>query len=415
MKNLFDLNRKMYPRYLLGLFALITCTSCLSKPSVLPVIDVDHPSGSVDLKLSDLMEHITIVPLETQDNLLLSTAGTSFTITNNYILAATQEKLLQFDRQGNYIRTLAYKGNGPNEFNSVMNLLVDEQRELIYYSQFSTKESVSSIDLKTGGFPTFFKPNFPAFSIQAIDSDGSIYGFPSPTAINIDEPAKKMEDSVILAFRYNPHLENSVTTFKGSHNFFSNQLFQTLFRQGNHLYYHFPSYSDTLFQIYQKQMIPQYVIVIKNQLTDFFKGGSFLRFLFSATEGTVVIKRETQIFEGNGLTVITRALDYLLINKKTDLQRIKSMTIDPVAFTIQMDNYMFLMNEHRDDEVIIDPIPLASGVWGYYAVEAYNMMKLIDHALKSNRLSTGERKALEVLSSQIDDESNPVLIIGKIK
>ena len=379
------------------------------------MIDIDNPLGSVDLKISDLLDDITFVPLETRDNLVLSTAGTPFAITHNYILASTPEKLLQFDRQGNYIRTLANKGNGPNEFNSVMHLLVDEHRELIYYSQFSSKVSLTSIDLKTGLFPPFLKPDFPTFSIEEIDSDGSLYGFPSPTAINIEEPAKKMEDSVLLAFKYNPHHESVATTYKSSHQFITNQLFRTLFRQGDHFFFYFPSYADTLYQLHQDQLIPQYRITLKNQLTDFFKGGWFIRFLFSTSEGTVVVKRETQMLVGdNSINVINRPLDYLFINKKTDLQRIKSVVIDPIAFTVNMDNYMLLLSEHRDDEVMIDPIPLTSGVWGYYAVEAYNMIDLINGALNSNQLSASSRKALEELSAKIDEESNPVLIIGKI-
>ena len=125
---------------LLFLYVMLCCiTSCGRAPKEVPVVDIDNPTGYINLKLSDLLDDITIVPLETRDDFLLSTEGSRFTsipfaITDNYILASTNDKLLQLDRQGNYVRTLITRGRGPNEFIYILAHAVDEQQEILYYA-----------------------------------------------------------------------------------------------------------------------------------------------------------------------------------------------------------------------------------------------------------------------------------------
>ena len=400
--------------------ALLLLTSCQAKPTGCPVIDLDNPSGSIDLKVSELLDNIALVPLETRDNLVLSTAGTSFIVSNHYILANTGEKLLQFDRNGIFIRTLATKGSGPNEFVYINSMLIDEESQMFYYTGMGNYKSISCINLKTGEFPQTLYPDLSSFSIQAVDTQGNIYGFPLTTAIRIGGPAQKMDDSLFLAYRYDPS-HKSLTKYTGSHPFVSENRGQVMFQRGDHIFFLSFPYADTLFKVEGNVLVPEYTVKLKNLMTDDFeKGGTSLRILLANSKGTLIDKKMSQLLitreggEISSITVTNYSLDYLFLSKNLELRTIQTITIDPLAHTIDVNAYLKQMEERRGDEIKIAPAPSVSGLWGYYAVEAYNMIDLIDRALKGNQLSTSSRKALEELSAKIDEESNPVLIIGKI-
>ena len=401
------------------LFTLLLPFACDNQPTEIPVIDMDNPSGFIDLKISDLLEDISIVALENNDDLVLSIARMTYTVTDRYILVNTGEKLLQFDRKGKYIRTLAFVGNGPNEISGgISNLLVDEKRETLYFTDFRGMQSISAIHLPTGTFQEFIKPDLKSFSIQQIDSHGNMYGFLSPS-LSIEAltgQTSKAPDSLILAFRYNPD-DLAVTAYTGHHGFPSEGTRKAMFRQGEQIFFCVNAYSDTLFAIKGDIIIPQCVVKLKNPAIDIVKGGVSVKFMVSSAHATIIEKNESRMdiqMDGNTISSINvygETLAYLCLHQKGELQTIRSITIDPLAKTIDMNDYL----KERNGELPISPIPSVSGLWGHYKVEAYNMIALIDGALKGNKLSAIQRKTLEEVANQIDEDSNPVLIIGKIK
>ena len=409
-------------RWLRLITLVLLFTSCHSQQTDFQIIDMDSPTGSIDLKISDLFSDITIVPLETRDDVLLTTAGTSYIVTNHYILARTRDNLLQFDRNGMFIRTLANRGGGPNEFNNILNLIVDDEREILYYSQLNNP-AITRIDLKSGAFLEALHIELPSYSVQEIDSKGNIYGFSNSNviAIRMDGSTPKMEDSLSLVFSYHPS-DQRLTTYYGSHASTSGFRGQSMYRQDDHIFFLSFPYSDTLFSIKEDKIVPQYIVKLKNLMTDdFSQGGASLRITLCSVQGTIISKTLSQVSitqsggEISSISITNSGVAYLWLSKSLELKTIKSITIDPIAITYEMDDYIKLMEERRSSELKISPFPSVSGLWGYYAVEAYNMMELMDEALKNNQLSTAQRKVFEELSAQIDDDSNPVLIIGKIK
>ena len=398
-----------------GLYLLLLITSCQTKQKDILVIDMDNPKGSIDISISDLLDDITIVPLETRDDLLLSTEGMYFTVSDHYILVQTRDKLLQYDRQGNYIRTLAVKGNGPDEFNVIMDLQVSEKQDFIYYTSSMFPNSFTGINLTTGTFQTFPKPDLQSFSMRQTDAQGNIYGFPS-TAIRRIEGSTAGSDSLLLAYRYNP-IEQTTTVFEGHHGFPSESAqIEMMFKQGDQIFFCVPAYSDTLFKIEGDKISPQYVMTVKNPLIDRIEGGISIHPLISTTRATLFQKWYRQVSIGErSVNVRNDLLAYLFLNETYELHWLKSVIIEPLALTIDLVDYITRTNEKSGVEVPIYPLPSVSGAWGYFAVEAYNMLELIDVALKGNHLSAVQCKTLENIASRIDKESNPVLIIGKIK
>ncbi|MCL2738382.1 MAG: 6-bladed beta-propeller [Bacteroidales bacterium] len=388
---------------------LCLATSCTNTSGDIPVIDLDNPIGYIDLKLSDLLDDITIVPLETRDDLLLSTRA-SFTVSSRYILADVQDKLLQFDRQGKFIRTLATQGNGPNEFEVIVNPLIDEDQEIFYYSSYGRNRSISRISMKTATFPEPLYLDMPPFSIKEIDNKGNIYGFPA------------VVDSVLLAYRYSP-ADKSVTIYQRHHPFVAGGIDQEMYRQGDHIFFFSFPYSDTLFKIDGSKTIPQYIIKANNLRTrDLAKGDVGLKIRYSGAKGTIIEKWRQQVLTNEyGRTFGSYAIAYLFLNERQESQSIRSITIDPLALTIyelitikDADDYIKSLSEMQR-RTLIRPFPAISGLWGHIAVESADMIERIEQALKSSQLSTLQRKRLEEVSTKIDEDSNPVLIIGKVK
>jgi len=370
---------------------------------------MDNPKGSVDLSISDLLDHISIVPLETNDDLLLSTSGTRFIVTDRHILVAARDKLIQFSHQGKYIRTLAFRGNGPHEFRTMGGILVDEKREILYYAPgLGNPQPISSIDLKSGSFLEPHTPDLPRYTINAIDSEGMIYGSHDDRSLSSD---------AVLAYKYNP--QNKTTTiYRGCHGFDIERYSHQIFMCGNRLFFRSAHYSDTLFSLEHDKITPQYVCTLKNPVpVDFYStnGGIFLKFPISNTSFDLIEKSKLNVqtrSDGMGYDVYSTPLAFLVVNKKGEQQSIRSIHIDPIALTIDTDDY--IKNSFRYYNRI-NPIPIVSGSWAYLAVESYNMTDMIDTALNENQLSTSQRKMLQEVALQIDKESNPVLIIGKIK
>ena len=372
----------------------------------IPVVDLDNPRGSVNLKLSDLLDDITIVPLETRNDLLLSVDRSDFTITENYILVSTRDKLLQFDRQGNYLKTLAISGRGPNEFisNIPLQIVIDYKREIAHYTDYKDRESIFRIDLKTGNFLEPLRPGLSLFSIKSIDSEGNIYGYPSYMDVS---------DLHLLAYRYDP-IDKSLTTYKGYRDFVNLLYGDIMFRQGDEIFFIRSAHSDTLFKISGERMLPHSVIKLKNQRKSNVPS-KYATFSFPVygSWGFVIHKMDNNFSDQGGWFVSITELptSYLLLNNRGELQSVRSVTIDPFALTIDIDSHIKLRLSERK----IEPTPSISGQWAYYAVEAYNMMELIEDALGGNQLTASQRRTLESVAAKIDDDGNPVLIIGKIK
>ena len=123
------------------LFLLIACSSPKSDPSNCPVADIraglENPKS---LKLSDEIESVDYVPLEvTSDDASLIDGVANYAVTDKYIyvLPVKEQRIVLFDRQGHFIKTLIPFGQGPGEFSGfVASMQADEKNDRLYL--FST-------------------------------------------------------------------------------------------------------------------------------------------------------------------------------------------------------------------------------------------------------------------------------------
>ncbi|MBP3519391.1 MAG: 6-bladed beta-propeller [Parabacteroides sp.] len=123
------------------LLGLIACNSPKSELPECPVADIragiENPES---LKLDEEIERVDYVPLEvTSDDASLIDGVANYAVTDHYIyvLPVKEQRIVLFDRQGHFVKTLIPFGQGPGEFSGfVASMQADEKNNRLYL--FST-------------------------------------------------------------------------------------------------------------------------------------------------------------------------------------------------------------------------------------------------------------------------------------
>lgn len=124
--------------YLCLLFLLLSACQQQAVREDLPVIRFTSFDGQAEaIHLEDEIARVEYIPLETTDESIMGNIG-DLTLTDEYIFlfAYKVDGVLQFDRQGKFLRRFAFTGNGPGETSAIMSFSVDEENRLLYISQY---------------------------------------------------------------------------------------------------------------------------------------------------------------------------------------------------------------------------------------------------------------------------------------
>jgi hypothetical protein len=139
--------------YLTGLFGLI-CVSCnqtdrKSDSTSMLVCNAGEISGGTrEFLLSELTDAIDVVRLETGDNCLVKNIWKVF-VTDSYIgvLEHDMRPYKLFDRKGRFIAQIGAVGQGPQEYTGVISSFIDEAAGRIYLSEFFNANRLLCYDL----------------------------------------------------------------------------------------------------------------------------------------------------------------------------------------------------------------------------------------------------------------------------
>lgn len=115
---------------------LAFCNSCGPKgpeTADLPyLIDIGNNISNIqNMPLSGVGQQLEYIPLETTPESLLERART-IRMTESFIFVSDYNKLVEFDREGKYIRTIGGQGRGPGEYLDLNDFYPDETRGVIY-------------------------------------------------------------------------------------------------------------------------------------------------------------------------------------------------------------------------------------------------------------------------------------------
>ena len=109
------------------------CSLCVfSQTSPVEIkFDLENMEKS-DLGLSDFIESIEYIPLETKDECLIG-RGMLFDYDETHIVVTDcdTESVYLFDRKGRFLRTISSKGGGPEEFINTHNVFLDSDQTIV--------------------------------------------------------------------------------------------------------------------------------------------------------------------------------------------------------------------------------------------------------------------------------------------
>lgn len=133
MKNL---KRTIQLRLLLVLF-LATCLSCIEntkkeKNSFYTIPFADIVKNKREVKLSEFATDVEFIQFENNPKALIGRVK-EIQLTKDYIFVNSgKNPVIQFSRNGKYIRHIGTTGRGPGEYDLCRSLSIDEQNERIY-------------------------------------------------------------------------------------------------------------------------------------------------------------------------------------------------------------------------------------------------------------------------------------------
>ena len=121
-----------YVKYLIMMLAFVSCDG--RKPASDANICLDF-SKCVDdtLNVSDWMYPLEIVRLETTEESLLGSVDKLVEYNENYyVLDKKRNCVLVFDGTGNFLRRVGRVGQGPGEYSTLSDFIVDEKTGCLY-------------------------------------------------------------------------------------------------------------------------------------------------------------------------------------------------------------------------------------------------------------------------------------------
>ncbi len=151
------------------------------------LIHLKKVKDSLSLKLSDFASDFKFIRLETKKECLLGDA--KFYVTGDYILAEQPNQgILQFNMDGRFIRNLVRVGKGPAEYFTMSNWVVDENNQILYLNDYAKPGYFLHFDLKSGKYIGNLKKAFPGMSASVmLTDDNNLMVSPAVPSKNTDE------------------------------------------------------------------------------------------------------------------------------------------------------------------------------------------------------------------------------------
>lgn len=385
----------------IALITVMFFASCTNQHLVsdIPIINFEEAEESV-FDLCEILKGTKLVRLETNDKAFINHAG--FVLGEKYIIAASQEAILQFSGEGAFIRILVHKGRGPQEFFEVGALAMDENEQKLYIDHNGSKTNLLVFDLDSGTFDRVITKPFAAlgledgFSItEMIVVGDSLYCIPDRNyAGESGLYLQRTSGEYLAAF---PRDDQVITA---SARVSTNPFLGTEPETGSIRY--MSRDKDTLFSISENSKDPYVTIkyedkfIYEPNLTEMsgnlmsMLGEGPSSILFQSFTGTVKLS-------GNGGTASAGWGSFYFVDK-TDFkpEKISGLTMDELEFSDK------LSWRSSNDKVFL-------------AIPAVDFKDLLRAAIENSSGSPEALKRWQSLDAQISEYDNPILLIGKMK
>jgi len=117
-------------------FLFLSCSK--TKHGNLPEIPIDtHQTGS--LPLSEITEKMTVIELELTDESMIGTIIRGIILSEDEVFIATLNKILVFNKNGKFIRSIGSQGQGPMDYSYIHNMALDGENKRLFISSADRK------------------------------------------------------------------------------------------------------------------------------------------------------------------------------------------------------------------------------------------------------------------------------------
>lgn len=377
----------------LTLFTVLILNSCSqSKPDLSKSANnfyyfdlervIPHPEN---INLNDLVSEIGYVPLETRPESMLGPIA-KLAVTDSFIFISDVKKLLQFKKNGQFIKQIGSIGRGPGEYKSVSDFFIDDKGKRIC---ILNNREVQFFNFE-GTIQASFNTTFLADQLIPIDSSAfALHGL-SLYFVNLDQSFKpNIPDTIYSIYITDSNGEN-LKKIQNKHRYGNEPYLNVIL---NHMYFHNGAITfletgiDTAYHISREILKPYAVFDLGERKMDphfadrtkyagITKDKFWISFLLESSE----------YFFLNLNQGLTKSQSHYLINKQTGKILLSSEKTNNV-----------------EDEIPLWPEQVYNDSLLVSSMEAFKFLKVKD-----------KTEEIKNVKSRLIPTSNPVIVLFKI-
>jgi hypothetical protein len=385
-----------------GIILLVSCAKEESKEVTytkvngkkVPLLHFEDVKDSISLSLSDVVSGVEFVKLETREDALISQA--EWIVGKKYLIAFCYDQgLFQFDRDGKFVRKLAFIGRGPKEIQyPVFN--ISEKNDLLFLVERNSPVYILSIDLETGSFLNNILLTRPGRIQNIILTKDTILA----CAPLVDSGLPSGKYYFFRQTTSGIFIDGILTGNKEGESYDNGE--NLLYKVGESLHYR-PVNSDTVFLIKKNHLEPFFIFDAgNNALGPDVQIGRTTFSIVAETPGYFILKIFTITTKeqmGEKAFRYKGKQQLLLIDKKNERAHYISSFYND--FTGEKLNPYYAKFQ-------------SNGIF-YMAIDAYSLLEKIEKVKSDPNLEIKNRDDFLKLSEGLTENDNPVLLIGKIK
>ena len=359
-------------------------------------VDISDVKDTITKSLSDFVTVISYIQLETNSECLISQG--KWTIGEKYLLIFVQkEGLLQFTRNGKFIRKLISVGKGPREISSYRATAAIYGKNHLIIQSGRERSYLLHIDLNTGEFLENIPVSLKGSLMNIEVKDSTIYCAP---LVHGDIGAGKY---YLFSQTFSGKLIDTIPAPLQQVHINGEDL---LYRVNNTFHYR-PVKNDTVFTVNHETLEPYYIFHTgKDPKDKKTRAGDISYMITTDTQNYFIIRRYTttkveEFDDGGGKGIKTYGeVHYIFIDKKSGRASIISPTFynDLYGKNFRYYPYTVFNSEHF-----------------LLSIDAVSLLKTIDRIKKDDSVIIKNRDQLIALSKKVSEEDNPILILGKVK
>jgi hypothetical protein len=394
-------------KYLSGLLTIIIIIACntnkrgstTSKSIDIPYfVDIEkNLTETKSVSLSSIGKQLEYIPLETNPNCMIEGIE-NISLSEDFIFIADYTKILQFDRNGKFLKQIGANGRGPGEYLGITGFCIDNKNRKVYVNVCYDDCEILEYDFN-GSFIRSFKQPWRSYQFIAYDTTGIIFHLTHDN------------DSTVYS-KYNFYITDHdfKPTYKIKRHFIRKSNIGA--RQIPLYYYngilHFKQYTvDTLYTLENTKPKPYAIFKLgKTKLNPnvMFDGhnpnvAEMIKEIESFIEISKILETDNYLFTSVAFGVGDSS-KYCIFNKNSA----ETSIIEDAGFKNDIDNGVRFWPKYiYNDNILVDYI------------DAFKFLNMIKNRDSDSFKVEGKSQIdyLAVLSKDLNETSNPIIIVLK--